>query len=257
VAKRRDLVRAEAMMLNAILHQFRTLGNPSYSDDYVVRFENKGYCQVLAYGNLEGVADEIIEREIAHFRSVGRSFEWKVFGCDRPSDLLDRLIAKGFEVGIKEVVCAVDLATFHLEPSQLFRVEQVVNDTHLHDFRMVAEAVFGKDFSYTAGVLADCLARGTDEEVGFVAYVGKTPVSIGRLDRGEGSIAGGLYTGGTLPEYRGQGAYHAVVAARVARAREVGLRYLWVDARPTSLPILKKVGFVVLVETWPCEWEVS
>ncbi len=236
------------------MREWKTLGNPVFTDSMVVRFETEGYCQVLANGSLEGVADEIIEREIAYHRSIGRSFEWKLFSTDLPADLLDRLVARGFEVGTKEVVCAVDLANYFRESDPDIRVERVSNEIQLNDFRSVAEAVFSKDFSFTTGVLAKCLADGSDAEVGFVAYSGDTPVSIGRLDRGEGNICGGLYTGGTLPDYRGQGYYQAVVAARVARAREVGLRCLWVDARPTSLPILQRLGFEAVVETWPCDW---
>ena len=239
------------------MHEWKTLGNPVFTDSMVVRFQTEGYCQVLANGSLEGVADAIIEREIAYHRSIGRSFEWKLFSSDLPADLLDRLVARGFEVGTKEVVCAVDLESYSQGGAQDIRVERVSNENQLNDFRSVAEAVFGKDISFTVGVLARCLAAGSDADVGFVAYCGDAPVSIGRLDRGEGNICGGLYTGGTLPEYRGQGYYQAMVAARVARAREVGLRYLWVDARPTSLPILQRLGFEAVVETWPCEFTNS
>ena len=241
-------------MLATLLNEWKTLGDPVFTDAMVVRFQTDGYCQVLANGSLECIADEIIEREIAYHRSIGRSFEWKLFSTDLPADLLDRLVARGFEVGIKEVVCAVDLANYFREGDPDIRVERVSNESQLNDFRSVAEEVFGKDFSFTTGVLAKCLADGSDAEVGFVAYDGDTPVSIGRLDRAMGGTCGGLYTGGTLPEYRCRGYYQAVVAARVAVARDVGLKYLWVDAQPTSLPILKRLGFEALVETWPCEY---
>ena len=241
-------------MLATLLKEWKTLGDPVFTDAMIVRFQTEGYCQVLANGSLEGIADEVIEREIAHHRSINRSFEWKLFSNDLPVDFLDRLIDHGFKPGTKEVVCAVDLSTYQLDVNPLIRVEQVDNEERLKDFRSVAEAVFGKDFSYTVGVLAKCLAAGTENEVGFVAYDGETPVSIGRLDRGAESTCGGLYTGGTLPEYRGRGYYQAVVAARVAIARVKGLKYLWVDAQPTSLPILKRLGFEALVETWPCDW---
>ena len=252
MAKRRDLVREEAILLATLLHEYRTLGNPVFTDTTVVRFQTEGYCQVLANGSLVGVADEVIKREIAHHRSIGRSFEWKLFSTDLPADLLDRLVARGFEIGTKEVVCAVDLATCFREVDPEIRVERVSDEIQLNDFRSVAEAVFGKDFSFTVGVLARCIAAGTEEEVGFVAYSGDTPVSIGRLDHGERNTCGGLYTGGTLPEFRCRGYYQAVVAARVSHARKASLRYLCIDARPTSLPILHRLGFESVVESWQC-----
>jgi hypothetical protein len=44
------------------------------------------------------------------------------------------------------------------------------------------------------------------------------------------------------------------VAARARDARAFGARYLIVDALPTSRPILERLGFQWLTDTWPCEW---
>ena len=35
---------------------------------------------------------------------------------------------------------------------------------------------------------------------------------------------------------------------------ELGARYLSVDALPTSRPILERLGFVRLTDSWPCTW---
>jgi GNAT superfamily N-acetyltransferase len=55
----------------------------------------------------------------------------------------------------------------------------------------------------------------------------------------------------TLPEYRGRGLYRATVARRAELAREAGYRWLYVDALPTSRPILERLGFVTLTTTTP------
>ncbi|HTX49603.1 MAG TPA: GNAT family N-acetyltransferase, partial [Caulobacteraceae bacterium] len=48
---------------------------------------------------------------------------------------------------------------------------------------------------------------------------------------------------GAVPDYRGRGAYRALVAARADEARRRGHRFLTVDARETSRPILERLGF--------------
>ncbi|MDB5295009.1 MAG: acetyltransferase, partial [Phycisphaerales bacterium] len=76
----------------------------------------------------------------------------------------------------------------------------------------------------------------------------------GRLYTHPASAFAGLYGGGVRPAYRGRGFYRAVVAARARDAVAAGARYLQVDALPTSRPILERMGFAKVTETWPCEW---
>jgi predicted acetyltransferase len=82
--------------------------------------------------------------------------------------------------------------------------------------------------------------------------VGDAPASAGRLDLPpEGDFAG-LFGGGTVPEFRHRGVYRALVAERVRVARERGYRFAYVEAAPTSRPILERLGFVRLtsVQGW-------
>ena len=87
---------------------------------------------------------------------------------------------------------------------------------------------------------------------GYMVVEGSTAVNIGRLYSHPQSAFGGLYGGGTRKQYRGRGLYRATVAARARDAVKLGARYLIVDALPTSRPILEKLGFVRLTDTWPC-----
>jgi hypothetical protein len=104
--------------------------------------------------------------------------------------------------------------------------------------------------------LYEALRSGSTQHRAYVAYdaPGGEPVSIGRLYTHPDSAFGGLYGGGTLAAFRGRGFYRATVAARARDARELGARYLLVDALPTSRPILESLGFQHLTDTWPCEW---
>ncbi len=71
-------------------------------------------------------------------------------------------------------------------------------------------------------------------------------MASGGLQLPRGRAFAGLYSGGTVPDYRGRGAYRALVAARAAEALRRGYRYLTVDARETSRPILQRLGFQAL-----------
>ena len=149
----------------------------------------------------------------------------------------------------------LDLESFPI-PESLLEVRKVIDEKGLADFRAVAEEVFGKDFAYTTGVLRESMTNGDGVETGFITYDDGRPVSVGRLSVVPGATFGGLYTGGTLPGSRGHGFYQANVWARARVARQRGLRYLSVDAKPSSLPILCRLGFVPILEQWPCTYTI-
>jgi len=89
------------------------------------------------------------------------------------------------------------------------------------------------------------------QSVAVVAFVDGKAVSGGRIDFEKDTDFAGLFGGVTLPEYRGRGLYRATVAKRAELARERGYRLLFVDALPTSRPILERLGFVRLTATTP------
>ncbi|MGV3617318.1 MAG: GNAT family N-acetyltransferase [Fimbriimonas sp.] len=211
---------------------------------------------VAAFDLDERSADRVIREQIEHFRGIGRGFEWKVFSFDSPPDLRERLRRAGFSVGEREAVVVYDLAegmgAFAETGTDVRRVTRVED---LGDFRRVAEEVFEKDYSLTVGELADALRSGRPGHDAYVAYVDGVPASVGRLYTDPASKFAGFYGGGTRAEFRGRGLYRAVITARARDAAALGARYLQVDARPTSLPILLRLGFERLADTWPCEFE--
>ncbi len=209
---------------------------------------------VTAFELDESNADAAIRAERDHFAQFGKEFEWKVYSFDTPIDLVDRLRAAGFDVGEREALVVYDLAQglapfegeFPCEVRRIKRVEQ------LADLRFVAETVFEHEYWRTVGELTEALQTGRKGHDAYVAYVDGIPVSVGRLYTDPNSKFAGLYGGGTLPEYRSRGIYRAVTAARARDAVVAGSRYLQVDALPTSLPILLRLGFVHVADTWPC-----
>jgi hypothetical protein len=178
-----------------------------------------------------------------------------VFSFDDPSDLTERLRAADFSVGEREAVVLYDLNR-SLRPFEgpfSCAVNRIEDVSQLGDYRIVAETVFNKDYSLTIGQLSERLSSGQRGHDAYIAYIEDRPVSIGRLYTDAKSAFAGLYGGGTLTEYRSRGCYRAVTAARAHDAAKLGARYLLVDALPTSLPILLRLGFEHVADTWPCQ----
>jgi GNAT superfamily N-acetyltransferase len=182
-----------------------------------------------------------VTREAAFFRAKG--VQWKVFDHDGPRNLAEALEAAGFEEYGPETFLVLDLdaVAASFEPPPGIDVQEVKDRAGAADLVAVSEAAFGRDEPWRLEQLVGRLDDPT--QVLFVAYDGGVPVSSGRLELAPGKAFAGLYGGGTRPDYQGRGVYRALVAARAAEARRRGHRYLTVDARETSRPILERIGF--------------
>ena len=63
-----------------------------------------------------------------------------------------------------------------------------------------------------------------------------------------------LWGGSTIAAFRSRGLYTALVAVRAQEARRSGARFLTVDARPMSRPILERLGFQVMTFANALHW---
>jgi GNAT superfamily N-acetyltransferase len=182
-----------------------------------------------------------VAREAAHFAEGG--VQWKVYGHDGPANLADELARAGFEPDDVETFLVLDTetATPPLDPPRGVEVREVTDRAGIEALVAVSNAAFGREEPWRADQLAGRLADPT--QALFVAFLDGEPVSSGRLELAPGKAFAGLYGGGTVPAYQRRGVYRALVAARVAEARRRGHRFLAVDARETSRPILERLGF--------------
>jgi hypothetical protein len=185
-------------------------------------------------------AMEIAAREAAFF--AGQEVEWKVFSHDRPPGLEAALSKCGFVPDESETFLALDLEATPVPfvAAAAIEVRQVADPAGAADLAAVHDAAFGRP-----SVVAQQIISRLDDptQALFVAYDQGRPVSSGRLELAPGKAFAGLSGGGTIPDYRGRGAYRGLVAARAAEARRLGHRYLIVDALETSRPILERLGF--------------
>lgn len=113
------------------------------------------------------------------------------------------------------------------------------------------DRVFGEEHGAIGRALAQALRQDPPPALGVVCFASGEPISAARIEFPPGSEFATLWGGGTLPEWRGRGAYHATVALRAKLARERAYRYLAVDAMPASKPILERLGFAALTTTTP------
>lgn len=201
------------------------------------------------------LAEATIAAEVEYHRQRNASFEWKCYFHDRLADLPQRLERHGFVIGPLEAVLVYDLTRPLIAGSNArVSVRRVETAADVVTYSRVSSMVFGRSFTFEAE-LGDSVRTGSTQIRGYIACADGEPVSMGRLYTHPDSWFGGLYGGGTIAAHRGRGFYRALVAARATDAFDSGARYLLVDALPTSRPILERLGFQHLTDTWACEWK--
>lgn len=203
----------------------------------------------------EATADEVIAEQVRYFAELGQRFEWKYYTHDRPADLPDRLRRAGLEPGEPEALMVAEVSDIptDLAPPEEIRIVPVTDADGVRLLVAVHDEVFGEDHA----ALGRALLRRLDSEPAAVrpvlAMAGEVPVCAARIDFHPGTEFASLWGGGTLAAWRGKGIHGAMVGHRARLAAERGFRYLCVDARPSSEPILGRLGFVKLSTTVPYE----
>lgn len=200
-------------------------------------------------------ADSAIEAEVAHFRSLGLAFEWKVFSHDRPSDLGDRLVRHGFRQGDREALVCREVRGFpSVETPTGIRIERLADASGLSALAQLEQAAGHRENVALRMELREELTRTPNRLSVFVAWDGALPVAKAWIRYYADRDFADLWGGETLASHRKRGIYRALVAARLAEAQTRGVRYATTDALPSSQPILEKTGFRRLTWTTPYLW---
>lgn len=142
---------------------------------------------------------------------------------------------------------AVRPRDFRPRASTGVRVRRVQDMRALRDCLEVKERAFDQPDRYSEAQLRRELASCADPAGRvhrFVAYRGEEPVASGGFNWYPDLRLAFLWAGGTVPEARGAGAYSALVAARIDRARALGVEWVGLYAiSRTSAPIVARQGF--------------
>ena len=215
-----------------------------------------GDCTIIYSRFTESKIDDAILREKALADEGRYNLEWKVYGHDGPANLKGRLVAAGFEPETVEKfmvlpVTAEALDRFPMAGHDVRRVDTVEG---LVDLVASAASSGQCDPDEEMRRLAPVLEQEPESMSVFVAYVDGVPVAGGRIQYNERRDFAGLYGGRTSALYRNQGHYVALVGARLHEAYDRGIAYLFIDALPTSEPIVAKRGFTAVTDTQPFVW---
>jgi ribosomal protein S18 acetylase RimI-like enzyme len=213
----------------------------------------------------EATADAAIADTVAYFRDLGRSFEWKHHGYDRPADLPDRLRAAGLQPDPEETVVAgrVDgvvgrLAGAPAPEGITVRHLRGDPDGRAADWAAIRELhtrVWDED---ATGLVREVAAEHAADPAAMSVHLALaddgTVVCAAWTRFHAGTDFASLWGGSTLPAYRRRGIYRTLVARRAVEAAERGFRYLQVDASSDSRPILERLGLHRLTSTTPFMW---
>ncbi|MCX4405505.1 MULTISPECIES: GNAT family N-acetyltransferase [unclassified Streptomyces] len=201
----------------------------------------------------ESTADAAIAEQMRYFGELGREFEWKLYGHDKPEGLGKRLRAAGFVAQPEETLMIAELGDLALDaqPPEGVRLLPVTDRAGVDLVADVHEQAFGTDSTRMRHQLLAQLTGDEDNVVAVVALAGDVPVSAARMEMVPGTRFAGLWGGGTVDSWRRRGIYRALVAHRARVAAERGYRYVQVDATSQSRPVLARLGFEPLTTTTP------
>lgn len=158
----------------------------------------QGWNGVL-WSRLSGLAeadvDAVITEQVRYFAGLGRDFEWKLYGHDRPADLGRRLRAAGFTPEPEETLMIAECGELSLdaEPPEGIELRPVTDRAGVDLMVDVHEQAFGTDSSRLRHQLLAQLDADPDTVVAVVALAGDVPVSSTAWSsrRGPGSRACG------------------------------------------------------------------
>ncbi|MEP6695725.1 MAG: GNAT family N-acetyltransferase [Pseudonocardiales bacterium] len=229
-------------------------------DGVVVRYlddEAEGGWEAVLWADIdESSADARIAAELAFFAARGRRFEWKYHAYDRPGDLPSRLVAAGFVPEEQEALMVAETAALPVAAPlpEGVRLVPVTDAAGVDLVVRVHDEVFASDHSWLRREMLSGL-QAPERGAAVVALAREHPVCSARVQFHVGTEFASLWGGGTLPQWRGQGIYRALVGYRAGLAAARGFRYLQVDSSSESQPILRRLGFVELTTTTPYVWQ--
>ena len=233
--------------LIAYFRQFAGLPGVTFTEGDVTWFVNAGAepgnhvlrTQVTG-DSLERWIDEIIGR----FSQYTDRIDWLVFPGCRPTDLGQRLEARGMHGGPGGIWMLADLAALPSAPTapESFHVQQVRDTTMLEVWKQISAAGFGSDTQ----IYYDAYARhgfGVDAaSLHYIGYVDDQPVTSSTL-----LMAGGIasvYDVSTPPALRRRGFGGAITLAMLREARIRGYQHAWIWSSQLGQSVYRKLGFV-------------
>ncbi len=204
-----------------------------------------GYLNCVYRTRADPAALPALIGEVKTFHGT-RESRWSVTDTVATEPLIAALERSGYVRGNTHDARIIAVDRF-VARSDEAEVRRVTDAQTLRDCWHAMDVSFGNTPSHSdedlALELSQCAAPDARIQR-YVVYLDGEPVCSAGLNVYPELSIGFLWAGGTVPHARGRGAYSAVVAARVARAKALGLRFVGLYARAeSSSPIVAKQGF--------------
>lgn len=217
---------------------------------------------MVTYPHLDGSAGEaaagLVPAVLDHYRDDAAitRVEWKTRGHDYTPGLHEALTAAGFLAEDAESIMVGPTRGLALdvELPQGVDLRTMTTEDEVRAMCEMSSAVFGDDRS---GEFADALLQRLSRKDGMELWVAEADgqiISAGRLEPVAGTDFAGVWGGATLPEWRGQGIYRALTAARARAALALGKTLMHSDSTAYSRPILERSGLTKVSTTTPYRW---
>lgn len=189
-------------------------------------------------------ADGLIDETLTWFGD--RICRWWIGPTDEPSDLVDRLVAHGFDGSpVPGMVCELGGAWDPPRPMPPdIEVRRVRSRDEADDFLVVLSACYPGETGWQ-GSWGDAFAAiGFNERSPVRVFVGRSggePVAASFLVMGAG--VAGVYGVHTVPHRRGAGLGAELTRVPMRAAREEGYRVAVLQANPLAAPLYERIGF--------------
>lgn len=204
----------------------------------------------------ESSVEQAIQDQVDYYRGLGGGFEWKVFDHDTPGDLRERLAAHGFEVDEAEAIMVLELdqAPLLLLAPVTHDLRRITDPALVDDVLSVQNEVWQDSHEDLGDHLRRMLSDYPSMTSVYAVYADGRPVASAWLYFDGRSPFASLWGGSTLPAYRKQGIYTALLAVRVQEAIAKGALFLTIDASAMSRPIVARFGFRQIATAYACTW---
>ena len=184
---------------------------------------------------------------------------WKPRAHDAAPRLYEALVTQGFESEDTRAIMVGEAKSLVIEEElpEGVRLRRITEEKDIQVFSVMVDKSYGLNRAEQyARRLKGLIAENKGVEI-WAAEADGTIIGGGRVDPVPGTDFAGLWTGGMLPEWRGQGIYRALTSVRARSALAMGKTLIQCDCSVYSRPILERSGLVKISETTPHLWQRS
>ena len=188
-------------------------------------------------------AEALIDRTLAHFRSLNLPFRWKIVPSTKPADLARRLEARGMYRKERLFGLIAAAGQVQIESPADVRVEPVTLE-NLEDWLLVQAHAWNvppPGIAFQRRAMATALASRESPYENYLAYFDDEAVGSAALRLSTEYVY--LMGGAVKESHRRRGIYRALTAHRLQRLAGLGLPAVVHCLEHTSAPICLKLGF--------------